>query len=53
MNSTFLALIPKVDGPLSFVDFRMIFLCNNVYEIVSKVIVLRIKLFLLSYTSEE
>jgi len=42
-NSTFLALIPKVDNPLSFDDFRPISLCNRIYNIFSKIIALHIK----------
>jgi hypothetical protein len=37
-NSTFLALIPKKDDPLSFEDFRPISLCNCIYKIVAKLI---------------
>ena len=42
-NSTFLALIPKIDQPLSFEDFRPISLCNFVYKIIGKIISIRIK----------
>ena len=42
-NSTFLALIPKIDQPLSFDDFRPISLCNFVYKIIGKIISIRIK----------
>lgn len=34
-NSTFLALIPKVDKPQNFDDFQPISLCNCVYKITS------------------
>ena len=37
-NSTFLALIPKIDQPLSFEDFRPISLCNFVYKTIGKII---------------
>jgi hypothetical protein len=43
LNSTFLALIPKVKKPTNFGDFRPISLCNLVYNIISKVIAIRIK----------
>ena len=43
INSTFIALIPKLDHPSSFDDFRLISLCNCLYKIISKVIVRRIK----------
>ena len=41
-NSTFLVLIPKIDHPLSFEDFRPISLCNFVYKIIGKIISIRI-----------
>ena len=41
-NSTFLALIPNIDHPLSFEDFRPISLCNFVYKIIGKIISIRI-----------
>jgi len=52
-NSTFLALIPKVDNPQSFDDFRPIYLCNNIYKIFSKIIFLRIKPILSRMVSKE
>lgn len=42
-NSTFITLIPKVDKPQSFDDFKPISLCNCIYNITSKIIALRIK----------
>jgi hypothetical protein len=42
-NSTFLALIPKKDEPLSFEEFRPISLCNCIYKIVAKIIARRLK----------
>ena len=42
-NSTFLALIPKIEHPLSFEDFRPISLCNFVYKIIGKIISIRIR----------
>ena len=41
-NSTFLALIPKIDHPLSFEDFRPISLCNFAYKIIGNIISIRI-----------
>ena len=42
-NSTFLTLIPKIDHPLSYEDFRPISLCNFVYKIIGKLISIQIK----------
>ena len=38
LNSTFLALIPKKDKHVSFVDFRPISLCNLVYKLITKIL---------------
>jgi hypothetical protein len=38
LNTTFIALIPKVNDPLSFDDFRPISLCNCIYKIIEKII---------------
>ena len=46
LNSTFLALIPKVDMPVSFADFHPISLCNLCYKLISKVAAMRLKPFL-------
>lgn len=43
INSTFIALIPKLDKAESFDDFRPISLCNCLYKIISKVINRRLK----------
>jgi hypothetical protein len=53
LNSTFLALIPKVNKPVNFGDFRPISLCNLVYKVISKVIVVRIKPILSKALSAE
>ena len=52
-NSTFIALIPKLDNPLTLNDFRPISLCNCVYKIISKVIALRMKSILSEHISDE
>lgn len=38
LNVTFLTLIPKVDRPLSFSEYRPIALCNLLYKLISKII---------------
>ena len=43
LNSTFIALIPKISDPQSFSDFRPISLCNLIYKVTSKIIANRIK----------
>jgi len=43
LNSTFLALIPKVNKPSSFGDYRPISLCNLCYKFIAKIITNRIK----------
>ena len=53
LNSTFLALIPKKDKPITFVDFRSISLCNLLYKLISKVIASRLQPFLDSHISIE
>jgi len=43
VNSTFLTLIPKVNNPSTFGDYRPIALCNLCYKLITKVITNRIK----------
>jgi hypothetical protein len=52
-NATFIALIPKLDKPTSFDDFRPISLCNCIYKIISKVISRRLKDILSRHISLE
>lgn len=53
LNSTFIALIPKMSKPSKFDDFRPISLCNLIYKIISKVIDERLKPFLASSITGE
>lgn len=42
-NTTFLAIIPKSDAPVSFEEFRPISLCNCIYKIIAKIIAICLK----------
>ena len=42
-NMNFIALIPKIDDPASFDDFRPISLYNRIYKIISKIIARMLK----------
>eukprot|EP00253_Pinus_taeda_P006425 PITA_06425 len=53
LNSTFLALIPKVEEAKTPDKFRPIALCNVIYKIISKVIANRLKTILPGIISEE
>lgn len=43
MNRTNIAFIPMVKSPTSMVDFRPISLCNALYKLVTKTLVMRLK----------
>jgi hypothetical protein len=53
INSTFLDLIPKVNKPSYFTDYRPISLCNLCYKIIAKVIAKRLRPILSRVVSEE
>jgi hypothetical protein len=53
LNSTFIALILKVNKPTSFGNFRPIALCNLCYKIIAKLIAIRIRPILSRSLSDE
>lgn len=52
LNSTFIALIPKVDAPEKTSHFRPISLCNTSYKILSKILANCLKCFVPMIISE-
>jgi len=52
-NSTFITLIPKIDNPSTFKQFRPISLCNNIYIIITKLTAQRLKYILSTLISAE
>jgi hypothetical protein len=53
INSTFIALIPKVDNPKKLNDFRPISLVGSMYKILAKVLANRLRHVVGSVVSEE
>lgn len=53
LTSTFIALIPKVNGVANFGDFWSIALCNFCYKVISKIIANRLRPILSRALSEE
>lgn len=51
LNMNFLTLIPKVDRPALFADYRPITLCNLVYKLITKIIAEHLKPFLGKFIS--
>lgn len=52
-NAAFMALVLKSDDQSSFEEFRPIYLCNCIYKIIAKVIVVRLNPTLSSNISKE
>jgi hypothetical protein len=46
LNSTFIALTPKLNNPSCVMEFRLTSLCNILYKIISKVLANRLKVIL-------
>lgn len=42
-NASFLALIPKINSPITFGDYRPIILLNSLYKVIAKVLANRLK----------
>ena len=52
-NSNCIALIPKLDNPISLNDFKPISLCNCIYKVILKIIARRLKDILSEHISAE
>ena len=52
VNSTFIALIPKIDSPQMLSDYRPISLINSLYKVLVKVLANRLWLVLCSVVSD-
>lgn len=53
LNKTYITLIPKVDKPFGFNEYKPIALCNLLYKLISKIIADRLKPVLSKVISEE
>ena len=51
LNRTLIILIPKCNNPIGLCNYRLISLCNSVYKIVTKLIVVRICSFMTDLVS--
>ena len=51
LNQTLIILIPKCNNPIHLCNYRLISLCNSVYKIVTKLIAVRICLFMTDLVS--
>jgi hypothetical protein len=52
-NTTFIALILKLDNTSNFEEYRHIFLCNRIYKIIKNIIEIRVKSLLSKTISHE
>ena len=46
LNRTYIARIPKIQGPKMLGNYRPISLCNTIYKVVTKIIVARLRPYL-------
>lgn len=52
INHTNICMIPKINNPITLSDYRPIGLCNVLYKIISKCLVMRLKRHLNSIVSD-
>lgn len=46
INTTHIALIPKIQGPVMLGNYRPISLCNTVYKVLTKIVVAKLRPYL-------